>query len=301
MSKMRPSFRPRFVSFFAGGGGSSMGYHKAGYEELLATDYDAKIMAVFAKNFPQVPTLIADIKNLTAKDIMDETGLKPGELDLMDGSPPCQGFSSGGKWKLKDDKNYLFFAWAKILRGLQPKVFIGENVAGLVRGKMKMMYANIKRELVDCGYVVKAKVLNSANYEVPQKRRRVIIIGVREDLGLNPIFPTPTGKIVGMKKLDERPFTKSTHSRFKMNKWTLRIQKQGYPCDTVTVVGTHVWTDTRLEFGIKSYAYAQTFPEDYIWAKSYTTNKTILGNAVPVNMMYHIAKTVKDEILLKTV
>jgi len=274
-----------------------MGYCKAGYDEILATDYDPKIMAIFEKNFPDIPTLVADIKNVSADDILSTTGLAPGALDLLDGSPPCQGFSIGGRRKLRDDKNYLFYAWANILKELQPKVFVGENVKGLVLGKMKLMFANILRELRSYGYVVKAKVLNSVNYEVPQKRERVIFIGVRKDLGMDPVFPIPTGKIVGARKLDERgkPFK---GDRFKWGRFNNHIVNEGYPAHTVTTQAFFAWSDTMRELGLRSYADLQTFPEDYIFSKSWRLNKTIIGNAVPVNMMYRIAKTIKERILI---
>jgi DNA (cytosine-5)-methyltransferase 1 len=109
-------------------------------------------------------------------------GLQPGELDVLDGSPPCQGFSTAGKRKMEDDRNQLFREYVRLLRGLQPKVLVMENVSGMVKGKMKLIFAEIMRELKACGYQVSARLMNAMYFGVPQSRERMIFIGVREDL-----------------------------------------------------------------------------------------------------------------------
>ena len=114
---------------------------------------------------------------------MDMAGLSgPGELDLLDGSPPCQGFSTAGKRRMNDGRNQLFREYIRLLRGLKPKVFVMENVSGMVKGKMKLIFAEIIRELKASGYHVKARLMNAMYYGVPQSRQRMIIIGVREDI-----------------------------------------------------------------------------------------------------------------------
>lgn len=174
---------PTFVSTFAGGGGSSLGYSMAGYRELLAVEWDDNAVATFKLNFPDVPVYHGNIHNLSAEECMRLAGLtEPGELDLLDGSPPCQGLSTAGKRDLNDSRNQLFREFIRLLRGLKPKVFVMENVPGLVKGKMKLIFAEIMRELKASGYQVKCKKLNAMYFYVPQSRERLIFIGMRDDL-----------------------------------------------------------------------------------------------------------------------
>jgi DNA (cytosine-5)-methyltransferase 1 len=127
--------------------------------------------------------------------------IKPGELDILDGSPPCQGFSTAGKRNFNDSRNSLFKEYCRLLRDLQPKVFVFENVSGLIKGYMKQIYLEIIKELRDCGYKCKGQVLNAMYYNVPQSRERVIIIGVRDDLGIEPSHPKPMSKPIILKEV----------------------------------------------------------------------------------------------------
>jgi DNA (cytosine-5)-methyltransferase 1 len=173
---------PTVISLFAGCGGSSLGYSMAGYRELLAVEWDDHAVETFKANFPDVPVWHGDIAKLSVEECLRITGLKPGELDVLDGSPPCQGFSTAGKRKMDDGRNQLFREYVRLLRGLQPKVLIMENVSGMVKGKMKLIFVDILKELKDAGYHVEARLLNAMYYGVPQSRQRMIFIGVREDI-----------------------------------------------------------------------------------------------------------------------
>lgn len=181
---------PTVISTFAGCGGSSLGYSMAGYRELLAVEWDNNAVETFHLNFPEVPVYHGDIAKLSVQECMDLAGLNgPYELDVLDGSPPCQGFSTAGKRELDDDRNQLFREYVRLLRGLQPKVFVMENVSGMVKGKMKLVFAEIMRELKASGYRVSCRLLNAMYFHVPQNRQRLIFVGVREDLGIEPSHP----------------------------------------------------------------------------------------------------------------
>ncbi len=188
---------PTVISTFAGCGGSSLGYSMAGFRELLANEWDDNAVATFKLNFPDVPVIQGDIAKLTVEQVLEITGLQPGELDVFDGSPPCQGFSTAGKRIIDDPRNQLFREYVRLLRGLQPKVFVMENVSGMVKGKMKLIFADILRELKASGYRVSARLLNAMYFNVPQSRQRLIFIGVRDDLGVEPSHP----------KAESSPFT----------------------------------------------------------------------------------------------
>jgi DNA (cytosine-5)-methyltransferase 1 len=194
---------PTVVSTFAGAGGSSLGYSMAGFRELLAVEWDDNAVATFKANFPGVPVYHGDIAKLSVEQALSMSGLKPGELDVFDGSPPCQGFSTAGKRIMDDPRNQLFREYVRLLAGLRPKVFVMENVSGMVKGKMRLIFVEILRELKACGYVVSARLLNAMYFGVPQSRERMIFIGVRDDLGIAPthpgamVSPVPFGRASG--------------------------------------------------------------------------------------------------------
>ncbi len=194
----------KVISTFSGGGGSSCGYAMAGFKVLWASEFIDSARETYAANFPNTILDGRDIRVVTAEDIMLATGLKPGELDVLDASPPCSGFSTAGKrekgWG-KDEKKYsdkkqgavetLFFEFARLLKGLQPRAFVAENVSGLVKGVGKGYFIEILKALEDCGYVVDAKLLDAQWLGVPQTRQRLIFVGFRKDLGIAPVHPSP--------------------------------------------------------------------------------------------------------------
>ena len=186
---------PTVISTFAGCGGSSLGYSMAGFRELLAVEWDNNAVETFRLNFPHVKVYHGDIAQLSIEKCMTLAGItQPGELDILDGSPPCQGFSTAGKREFSDNRNQLFREYVRLLQGLQPKVFVMENVSGMVKGKMKLIFADILRELKATGYQVSARLLNAMYFNVPQSRERMIFIGVRNDLGVKPSHPQPQNK-----------------------------------------------------------------------------------------------------------
>lgn len=192
------------VSTFSGCGGSCLGYRMAGFRVLWASEFIEAAQETYRANHPTSHLDTRDIRTVRAEDILQATGLEPGQLDLLDGSPPCASFSTSGSrekgWgtvKKYSDKSQrtddLFFEYARILRGLQPKVFVAENVSGLIKGTAKGYFLEILAELKSCGYRVKAKLLDAQWLGVPQQRERLIFVGVREDMGLEPVHPDPLG------------------------------------------------------------------------------------------------------------
>jgi DNA (cytosine-5)-methyltransferase 1 len=184
---------PTVISLFAGAGGSSLGYSMAGYRECLAVEWDADAVTIFRRNLPEIPVCHGDITQLSVEECLQRSGLNVGDLDVLDGSPPCQGFSTGGKRRMDDPRNALFHEYVRLLRGLQPRAFVLENVPGLVQGKMRLIFAQMLNDLKASGYRVSARVLNSQWFGVPQHRKRLIVIGVRSDLTGVPSHPAPWG------------------------------------------------------------------------------------------------------------
>lgn len=199
----RANNAPTVISTFAGCGGSSLGYSMAGFRELLAVEWDDNAVATFRLNFPDVPIHHGDIGKLSVDQIFQMTGLQSGELDVFDGSPPCQGFSTAGKRILDDPRNELFKEYVRLLQGLQPKVFVMENVSGMVKGKMKLIFAEIMQQLKASGYQVSARLMNAMYFNVPQSRERVIFIGVRNDLSTEPSHPKPQTRPTCFESFDD--------------------------------------------------------------------------------------------------
>ena len=185
----REANAPTVISTFAGCGGSSLGYHMAGFRELLAVEWEQNAADTFRLNFPHVPLYHGDIAKLSVAECLRLANIAPGELDVFDGSPPCQGFSTSGKRELGDQRNQLFREYCRLLEGLRPRAFVMENVSGMVKGDFKIVFAEILRTLKGCGYRVKARLLNAMFFGVPQSRERMIFIGVREDIGREPSHP----------------------------------------------------------------------------------------------------------------
>lgn len=191
------------ASTFAGAGGSSTGYRMAGFKVSWASEFVPVAQESYRANMDPATTLDGrDVKLVKAEDILGALGIEPGELDVFDGSPPCQAFSTAGKrakgWGT--EKRYehgasqrnedLFYEYIRLRDVLMPRVFVAENVAGLVKGVAKGYFLEILAALKR-GYRVEARVLDAQWLGVPQLRQRVIFVGVREDLGLPPVFPKP--------------------------------------------------------------------------------------------------------------
>lgn len=186
--------KPTVISTFSGCGGSSLGYKLAGCKMLLAVEWEQNAVDTYRLNFPETTVFHGDIAELSVERARQLAGLEPGEeLDIFDGSPPCQGFSTAaGERNPDDERNLLFLEYVRLLRGLRPRAFIMENVRGMVIGTMRPIFDRVIAELRACGYRVKARVLNAKWYGVPQSRERVIFVGVRDDLGVEPTHPKPT-------------------------------------------------------------------------------------------------------------
>jgi len=187
---------PTIISLFCGCGGSSLGYKWAGYKELLAIDFDENAVETFKLNFPDIPCWQKDIIKITGKEIMNFCNIKENKLDLLDGSPPCQGFSTAGKRNLNDSRNDLFMEFVRLINELKPKVFVMENVSGMIKGTYKGKFNEILIKLKSINYNVKCKLMNAKYYNVPQSRQRLIFIGVRKDLNIIPSFPIPNKNLI---------------------------------------------------------------------------------------------------------
>lgn len=179
------------VDFFSGAGGLTCGLKMAGFESILGSDIHAIYAKTFAQNNPKTRVITDDIRELSEQTILELTGLKPGELDLVAGGPPCQGFSINAPIRsLDDQRNNLFKEYLRIASILRPKAILIENVPGLVSlGKGTVVEA-IYKHLEKMGYKVDHRILFAGHYGIPQMRFRTIFIALRD--GGEIEFPEPT-------------------------------------------------------------------------------------------------------------
>lgn len=308
---------PTVVSLFAECGGSSLGYSMAGYRELLAVEWDDNAVATFCLNFPDVSIYHGDIAALSVDECLRLANIEPGELDVLDGSPPCQGFSTAGKRILNDPRNNLFREYVRLLRGLQPRAFVMENVSGMVKGKMKLVFAEIMRELKASGYRVSARLMNAMYFNVPQSRQRMIFIGVRDDLDVVPNHPMALSRPISVrlafadltdKKQNGEHVTElranrwaetrrghSHHERFALNR--LDWNKTAPTILRISGSGGHMHPDEPRLLTVGELQRIASFPDQYRFLGKWSDAVHRIGNSVSPLFMQAIAEHIHDHIL----
>lgn len=329
------------ISTFSGCGGSSLGYKLAGYDVKCAVEFIPNASETYKANFPDTPVVEKDVRDISGEELLKIAGLKKGELDILDGSPPCCDFSINGKrekgWgkvknysSTKQRVDDLFFEYARLVKDIMPKVFIAENTKGITMGKAKDVLNEVIKTLTDIGYNVEYKVLDASDYKVPQKRERTIIIGVRKDLGLSPVFPKGYKEKITTKEaigdLIDNGTDQVNHSKreelirdyfhggctsadikricaennLKVYEQSFRRDKWEEPYYTIKQHHTrpyHPVVDRLMS--IDEAKRIQTFPDDFKLLHSPTQNWERIGRAVPPNMMKEISKNIQINILDK--
>jgi DNA (cytosine-5)-methyltransferase 1 len=327
------------ASTFSGAGGSCTGYRMAGYRVVWANEFVPIAQESYKANAsPHCFLDHRDITTVTAKDILQQIGMEPGELDLFDGSPPCQAFSTAGQrdkgWGkeksyehgAKQCNEQLFDHYIRLLGGLQPKVFVAENVSGLVKGTAKGFFLEILAGLKAAGYKVSCKVLDAQWLGVPQTRTRTIFVGVRNDLGLDPVHPKPlpyrysvrdallwieqalhdesgkwsTGDVTDTAAPCVRSGRAGTMLAVQSGAYPKTFKDGNLPSPAVVAARTTTISTTteRRKFTIDEVKAICSFPPDFILCGKYAQQWERLGNSVPPLMMRAIASEIRDRILL---
>lgn len=319
--------RLRVASLFCGCGGTDIGllggfnfngkYYTANNMEIVyANDIDENACRLFEENFGITPDS-RDIREIRASELP--------HFDILTGGFPCQSFSivaqNPKRLGVKDDKGKLFFEMCRILREKQPLCFVAENVKGILSANKGQAFPLIIKEFEDSGYKVKYKLINAAQYGVPQRRERVIIVGFRNDIGTTFNFPDPplteeanySPLSIAIEKsvpekyyFSDRAVQGMMKNRESMNKG--RAQDISKPCNTV---GSHLAkvslnsTDPVLldggryrRFIPREVARIQSFPESFTLTGSDAINYRALGNAIPPVMFWHIAKASADQLAI---
>ena len=180
------------IELFAGAGGLALGLEQAGFEHVGLVEFNKDAADTLIANRPQWKVLCEDIALVAERDLEEEFGFRKYELDLLSGGAPCQSFSYAGKrLGLQDVRGTMFYHYATFLHKLQPKMFLFENVRGLLTHDSGRTFKTILNIFEDEGYTTVYKVLNAWNYGVPQKRERLITIGIRNDLADRCQFTFP--------------------------------------------------------------------------------------------------------------
>jgi len=310
--------KPTVISLFAGCGGSSLGYKMAGYKEVTAVEFWELAATSLKKNFPDTNVIVKDIKLLSGKDI--------GTADVLDGSPPCQGFSAVGKSVVSDERNNLVMDYIRLVEEINPKVFVMENVSGMLKGSMKGLFNKYLKEMRKLDYIVKVKLMNAMYYQVPQSRKRVIFVGIRKDIKKEFQWPVPSKKIITVRdvigdyKLTEEEI-KVTNipdhynvlhyaKQCKEGELACKYHPKGYyfttrkldrnkPSPTVLKTAASSGTNFLMHYNqLRNLSITEvkrlcSFPDDYFLEGKYRNQWEQLGNSVPPKMMKSIAESVK--------
>lgn len=306
-----------FVDLFSGAGGMSVGATMAGLVKLGGVEIDKDAHSTISTNFKDVLNYNKPIQELTVSDI-----LKWGKVDIVFGGPPCQGFSVAGKRNPNDPRNVLFKEYFRVVEVLKPKYIVMENVPGMITMSNGKVLQEIIETLSSLGYVASVRILESAQFEVPQLRTRVIIVA--NNIGYPNPYPsqilnksnylTINDAIDDLKFLDRdakinhewtrhsSEFTdrinkiKAGDSLYKTFRDAYKRQYSGLPSMTVKENhgGTHIHYELDRVISVREMARLQTFPDDFIFKGTFKRAYWQVGNAVPCKLAKHIALSIKS-------
>lgn len=325
----------RALELFAGAGGLALGIEKAGFKTLGLIEVDKDACESLSVNRPEWNVICEDIAKISNENLEELFSIKKGELELLSGGAPCQAFSYAGKrLGLEDTRGTLFYYYALFLEKLQPKMFLFENVKGLLTHDKGKTYRTILEIFEKAGYEIRKEVLNAWDYGVAQKRERLITVGIRNDLKdkinfsfpqkheYKPVLrdvlidvPESLGAVYGenKRKIFElvppggywRDIEEKIAKEYMKSCWNMEGGRTGIlrrlsmdePSLTVLTSPSQKQTERchPLEarpFTVRENARCQSFPDDWQFCGSMMSQYRQVGNAVPVNLAYEVAKNI---------
>lgn len=324
----------QLISLFSGAGGLDLGFHKAGFETIIANEYDKKICPTFRANFPLVNLVEDDIRKINDDDF-------PKGITGIIGGPPCQSWSEGGSLKgIEDERGQLFYEYIRILQKSQPYFFVAENVSGMLAARHTTAVKEFMQLFDKAGYDVQFKLLNANNYDVPEDRERVFYIGFRKDLKIrNFNYPEPLShkptlkeyiwdiKDTAIPALEKNKtngdkciipnheyfigtFSPIFMSRNRVRSWDepgFTVQASGRQCQLHPQAPKMIKIEQNKQIfvpgkehlyrrmTVREVARIQTFPDNFKFIyNDVNIGYKMIGNAVPVNLAYYIAKEIKN-------
>lgn len=323
----------QLISLFSGAGGLDLGFEQAGFEIVMANEFDKTIWDTYEKNH-KAPLIKGDIRKINSSEFPDCTGII--------GGPPCQSWSEAGALRgIEDERGQLFFDYIRILKDKKPKFFVAENVSGMMAKRHTLAVDNIVQLFEDAGYDVFIDLVNAHNYGVPQDRKRVFYTGFRKDLNVVGFkFPEPIDEndkkylkdaIYDLKDnaIPARDKNKTNgdncyipnHEYFIGNYSTIymsrnRVRSWDEPSFTIQASGRqapqHPQAPVMVKFdkndcrfvegkeelyrrlSVRECARIQTFPDDFEFIyENVNDGYKMIGNAVPVELARVLAKEIK--------
>ncbi len=323
----------KLISLFTGAGGLDLGFHKAGFQTVIANEYDPLICPTFKANFPQTHLIEGDIRKISANDF-------PKNVTGIIGGPPCQSWSEAGSLRgIDDSRGQLFFDYIRILQAAQPLFFVAENVSGMLANRNANAVQGFMRLFNEAGYTVNLKMLNANDYEVPEDRDRVFYIGFRKDLKIydfeypEPCEHKPTlreciwdlkdNAIPALEKnktngdkcaVPNHEYFIGAYSPIFMSRNRVRgwdepgftVQASGRQCQLHPQAPKMIKVEKNKQIfvpgmeslyrrmTVREVARVQTFPDDFKFLYTdVNMGYKMIGNAVPVNLAYHVAMSVR--------
>ncbi len=310
------------IDLFAGAGGTALGLENAGLKHVLLNEFDKHAVATLRQNKPGW--------NVNGEDIhkVDFTKWR-GKVDVVEGGFPCQAFSYAGKGRgFEDTRGTLFHEFARVVKEVQPKIAIGENVRGLLTHDGGRTLATMVKILQSLGYKVAYKVMRSQYLDVPQKRERLVIIAVRKDLDTQILFPKERDYTISLREaIGDKPQSDGQEYSERKHEIMKQVPEGGYWRDLTDELQREYmkasyfhtggktgmarrlsWSEPSLTLtcnpaqkqterchpeetrplNVREYARIQTFPDEWKFAGSVSAQYKQIGNAVPVNLGYYM-------------
>lgn len=322
-----PSSELSSIELFCGAGGLALGLHNAGINSKLLVDFDRDSIATIKKNRPEWNSICKSVADISLVEFKDQ-------IDVMAGGFPCQAFSyAGNKKGFADTRGTLFYEYARLIDQVKPKIVIGENVRGLLNHDGGRTLEVIISELERIGYRTGFKVLRAQFLDVPQKRERLIIFGIRNNLSAKVMFPLEKDYTISLKSaLKGVPKSEGMSYSEAKKKIMSLVPEGGYWRDLPIEIQKEFmgasfylgggktgmarrlsWDEPSLTLTcnpaqkqterchpketrpltVREYARIQCFPDDWKFEGSTSSQYKQIGNAVPVNLGYHIGLTVR--------
>lgn len=325
------------ISLFSGAGGLDKGFHNAGFQTVVANEYDPKICPTFKENFPEVELLEGDIRNFSSKCF-------PDNITGIIGGPPCQSWSEGGSLRgIDDPRGKLFYEYIRVLKDKKPLFFLAENVSGMLAKRNSRAVEEFKTLFREAGYDLYLKMLNANDYGVAEDRDRIFFVGFRKDLGIvnfeypKPLSVKPTLRdIIWDLKDNAIPakeknktngdlcavanheyfiggFSTIFMSRNRVRGWDepgFTVQASGRQCQLHPNAPKMEKINSDLHafvkgsehlyrrMSVREVARVQSFPDDFKFTYEHVNyGYKMIGNAVPVNLAYHLAEKIKKTLL----
>lgn len=323
----------KLASLFTGAGGLDLGFEKAGFHVIWANEYDATIWETFEFNFPKA--------KLDKRSVVDISTSEIPNVDGIIGGPPCQSWSEAGAGRgINDKRGQLFYEYIRILKEKQPRFFLAENVSGILHQKHKDAFSSIIKEFENAGYVLSWQLLNANDYDVPEDRLRVIVVGYNKALKKKFEFPKPQKyKPVLRDAISDLDAASPAKDKNKTNGTDLKLSNHEYMVGSFSTIymsrnrvrswdeasftiqagGRHaplhpqapkmqfIESNKRIfvpgqehlyrRLSVRECARIQTFPDSFIFKYSdISDGYKMIGNAVPVNFAYHLAKKIMDDL-----